>query len=373
MKSQEGKTKDQSWGTKIVLNGLLRTQNEHSVMMFKSMRVLTYSLIHIFTYLHIHIFTYSHIHIFNTSDSKGLCSATKRTSLFVESHFPLIQSPISRIRLMWVWHDSQQLTTTHCNARQHSPTQCNTLHGLGLSRDMLLRDTDSMHVSYSHIQKFAFSHLHIFNKANHIHTQDGEESWDALSIEVIFRKRALRLVALLRKEMCNLRHPMHLRHPVFTYWLHLICGDVCVEMRSDVTHGSLYRTLQHNATRNKISLFCLETKSVWKRNMIVTHGSLYCTLQHTATRCDVAHSSLYRVELGLCLRKSPELRLCHCTAEQTWYVCAHVHVHTYPRRGSLYRVKLGLRFNNSLIVIRLVCQKHLICVHIHTYPKHSFF
>ena len=31
---------------------------------------------------------------------------------------------------------------------------------------------------------------------------------------VILRERALQSVALLRKETCNLRHPMHLRHPV---------------------------------------------------------------------------------------------------------------------------------------------------------------
>jgi len=36
------------------------------------------------------------------------------------------------------------------------------------------------------------------------------------SLLVISRKRALQLVALLRKETYNLRHPMHLRHPVDT-------------------------------------------------------------------------------------------------------------------------------------------------------------
>jgi len=50
-----------------------------------------------------------------------------------------------------------------------------------------------------------------------IHTfpvQDGVESLDALSSQVIFRRRALYLVALLRKMACNLRPPMSLRHPV---------------------------------------------------------------------------------------------------------------------------------------------------------------
>ena len=35
---------------------------------------------------------------------------------------------------------------------------------------------------------------------------------DAFSLQVSFRKRALYLGALLRKESYNLRHPMHLRH-----------------------------------------------------------------------------------------------------------------------------------------------------------------
>jgi len=42
-------------------------------------------------------------------------------------------------------------------------------------------------------------------------------AWDALSSQVIFRKWALKLVALLRKMTCNLRHPMGLRHPVVSF------------------------------------------------------------------------------------------------------------------------------------------------------------
>ena len=35
-----------------------------------------------------------------------------------------------------------------------------------------------------------------------------------MSVQVIFRKRALQLVALLRNMTCNLGHPMGTRHPV---------------------------------------------------------------------------------------------------------------------------------------------------------------
>ena len=44
--------------------------------------------------------------------------------------------------------------------------------------------------------------------------EGGEDAYDALSLEFSFRERALYFVALLRKETCNLRHSMHLRHPV---------------------------------------------------------------------------------------------------------------------------------------------------------------
>jgi len=44
--------------------------------------------------------------------------------------------------------------------------------------------------------------------------QGGEDASDALSLQVNFRKRALQLVVLLRKETCNSRHPMHFCHPV---------------------------------------------------------------------------------------------------------------------------------------------------------------
>ena len=41
----------------------------------------------------------------------------------------------------------------------------------------------------------------------------GVESYDALSLQVNFRERAVYIVALLRKMTCNLRHSMPLRHP----------------------------------------------------------------------------------------------------------------------------------------------------------------
>ena len=40
--------------------------------------------------------------------------------------------------------------------------------------------------------------------------QGGEHAQNALSLWVVFRKLALQVVASLRKEICNLRHPMYL-------------------------------------------------------------------------------------------------------------------------------------------------------------------
>jgi len=48
--------------------------------------------------------------------------------------------------------------------------------------------------------------------------QGGEDPLGDLSLQVVFVKRALRLVARLQKETYNLRHPMHFRHAVCSAW-----------------------------------------------------------------------------------------------------------------------------------------------------------
>ena len=44
--------------------------------------------------------------------------------------------------------------------------------------------------------------------------QGGEDSYDPLSLQVVFRKSDLYLVAVLWKMTCNLGDPISLRHPV---------------------------------------------------------------------------------------------------------------------------------------------------------------
>jgi len=43
-----------------------------------------------------------------------------------------------------------------------------------------------------------------------VELQSGKDPEDAVSLKVMFRKRALHLVALLRKMTCNVRHPLGL-------------------------------------------------------------------------------------------------------------------------------------------------------------------
>jgi len=95
--------------------------------------------------------------------------------------------------------------------------------------------------------------------------QGGEDPQDALSLLVIFRKRALQLVALLWKMTCNLKFPMSLLHPV---WLIRLC---------DTTHSCvpwLIRT-------------CTMTHSyMW-------HDSFVC-VPESIRLCAMTHCSVWR-------------------------------------------------------------------------------
>ena len=90
------------------------------------------------------------------------------------------------------------------------------------------------HVCNNFLQKspiisgsFAKNDLHPMGLRHHVYrahsclqqldphlVQGGEDPQDPLSLQVIFRERALYLVALLRKMTCNLRQPTGLSHPV---------------------------------------------------------------------------------------------------------------------------------------------------------------
>jgi len=95
--------------------------------------------------------------------------------------------------------------------------------------------------------------------------QGGVQSSNALSLSVIFRKIALKSVAVLRKMTCNLRHAMSLRHPVGNLNCYaidrlaaLLPADCCLKIAYGVaTISSLLKI---------VGLFC---KRVYKRSDIL--------------------------------------------------------------------------------------------------------
>jgi len=105
--------------------------------------------------------------------------------------------------------------------------------------------------------------------------QGGVESYDALSLQVIFRERALYIVALLRKMTCNLRHPMPLRHPV-----ELTCERFC---QSQV-EGERSRVGKQHIATCCITLKHAATQKCTSRERECGRASY--TLQHTATHCN---------------------------------------------------------------------------------------
>jgi len=83
---------------------------------------------------------------------------------------------------------------------------------------------ESCHVRMSHViyEQVNFKYEWGMSRMNEVCTafhctgqlQGGVQSYDALSLQVLSRKRAPWIVALLREMTCNLRHPMGLCHPV---------------------------------------------------------------------------------------------------------------------------------------------------------------
>ena len=97
-----------------------------------------------------------------------------------------------------------------------------------------LASLDHLCVNLRLTDKHTYPHnIHTYQQFVHMSSlsvrrrlQGGEDPQDALFLEVVFRKRALELVAPLRKETCNLRHSMHLRHPVHMSSLCPLCDMI---------------------------------------------------------------------------------------------------------------------------------------------------
>jgi len=105
--------------------------------------------------------------------------------------------------------------------------------------------------------------------------QGGDDPYDAVSWKGFFRKRGLYLVALLRKATCNLRHPMHLRHPVLhdsceilSHYSILSCGSWISHDVIVMAYGLLWvrfhiRVCIYECASTCVSTFGLHTDMMW--------------------------------------------------------------------------------------------------------------
>ena len=108
--------------------------------------------------------------------------------------------------------------------------------------------------------------IHTCDVTQHCRLQGGVESYYTLSLLVIFRERALYIVALLRKMTCNLKHPMPLHHPVV----------------------HTFSTAQHASTplQNKASCgYMDESCHTAKQGIFVFIRMSHVTLQNKASLC----------------------------------------------------------------------------------------
>jgi len=103
--------------------------------------------------------------------------------------------------------------------------------------------------------------------------QGGKDPQDALSLQVIFCKRALWLLALLRKMTCNLWHPVGLRHPVvemrcIAFRCVVVCCDVLSAQccRHWVTHISVATGFHYLLNFRDLRLQISSTSSVLIRS-----------------------------------------------------------------------------------------------------------
>jgi len=117
--------------------------------------------------------------------------------------------------------------------------------------------------------------------------QGGGDPPDTLSLQVIFCKRALKLVALLRKMTCNLRHPMGLRHPVLLLSTTLRAAQL-VNMYPPILHQS--------ALKRRTSVRILRALSY---AVCVCMHSMYDDIRYYSTH--VAHQQIAVNGLGFML------------------------------------------------------------------------
>ena len=132
----------------------------------------------------------------------------------------------------------------------------------------------------------------------------------ALSSQVIFRNRALQLVALLRKTTCNLKHPMGLHHPVRYSIMHALQAVL----------GSIPRSFSLSTTSCRYSFctFCCRQQTI---PVIFQWLMIYMnTYTHTHT-----HTCVYILYIYMtCIHRWIYMYLCVCV--YTFIFILHVHI-----------------------------------------------
>jgi len=167
--------------------------------------------------------------------------------------------------------------------------------------------------------------------------QGSIDTHDALSLQVIFRKRALWLEVLSQKETYNLRHPMGLRHSV-----------------------SDYTTLNHSA--NPQTSACNSQKSACR--WIFRKGALWLVAHSQKETCNLRHPMSLRhsvSNVSLLLDFLCKISHAHHTHTHTY---THMHIHTHIHARTLLTIEL--RFEST----RKLSPTHTH-THIHTHA-HSY-
>ena len=116
---------------------------------------------------------------------------------------------------------------------------------------------------------FCASYVHSHLCMHHMHTYI-----------FIFRKRVLSLVAIFRKETCNLRHPTGLRHPVRIFtcyasnvYFHLCIHHMYIFLRIFFIFFGNCKNLVHILCKERL-VGSLNCRSLWQN--IVTFTGLSC-------------------------------------------------------------------------------------------------
>ena len=146
------------------------------------------------------------------------------------------------------------------------------------------------------------------------------------SDSVISRKRALELVAFLRKETSNLRHPMGLRHPVSTVctsWL-LLHIYTCHVTRTNESFHTFKRVMCHTWTArfsDMLLSFCTSwgMSHIWRSHVTRAYESF-----HTCWRviCHVRTVEFSDIPLYFCTSWCvSHVRRSHVTRTNLYVTC----------------------------------------------------